>query len=291
MNANHNTRLGPPYGPDEEAWIARALAEDIGSGDVTSEALVPADATASARILARDPCVAAGLPLARRIFERLDRRVQVEENASDGYSLKPDETLLRIAGRARALLTAERTVLNVLQRLSGIATLTRRFVDRAAGRAQILDTRKTTPGLRRLEKYAVRCGGGINHRMGLYDRLLIKDNHRAFWTRGNTASLADAVRDARAFRPGLPVEIEVENEEELLDALAGKPDWVLLDNMTPDRIRHCVQICAGRARLEVSGGITLDTIDAIADTGIDAISVGALTHSAPAVDLSMEFQA
>ncbi len=282
--------IEPPVGPDIEAWIDRVLTEDIGSGDVTSDALVPAEASAAARIVAREPCVIAGLPIASRIFERLDRRTQIEPYFADGDSVLGGNDLLRLTGRARSLLTAERTALNVFQRLCGIATLTRRFVDRAAGRVEIRDTRKTTPGLRRLEKYAVRCGGGVNHRAGLYDRFLIKDNHRVFWARSAQASLALAVQEARAHRPDLEVVIEVETEGELEEALGGRPDWVLLDNMEPNQLRRCVALCAGRARLEASGCVTLDRLDAIADTGVDAVSVGALTHSAPAIDLSLEFE-
>ena len=188
------------------------------------------------------------------------------------------------------MLRAERVGLNLVQRLSGIATLTARYVEAVAGtNARVVDTRKTTPGLRALEKQAVRCGGGANHRFGLFDRVLIKDNHRAFWGGGERRPLADAVRAARAKYPRLLVEIEVESEADLRDALAARPDWVLLDNMPPALLRRCARLCRGVCHTEASGGITLDTVARVAATGVDAISVGALTHSAPAVDLSMEF--
>jgi nicotinate-nucleotide pyrophosphorylase (carboxylating) len=187
------------------------------------------------------------------------------------------------------VLAGERTALNFLQRLSGIATLTRRFVDAVREQGTtILDTRKTTPGYRWLEKYAVRCGGGSNHRAGLYDRVLIKDNHRRFWNEHEAGRLDLAVRAARRRFPDVPVEIEVESPEELACALRGEPDWVLLDNMSPELLGECVRVCAGRARLEASGGITLANVRDVARTGVDAVSLGCLTHSAPAADLSLE---
>ena len=288
MHAQHPSP--PTFPADFDAWLDRVLAEDIGAGDATTEALVPPGAAAAARIVARTPCIVAGIPIARRLFARLDPEVRFTAGRSDGDAAGAGETVLRIEGHARAILTGERTALNLLQRLGGIATLTRRFVETAGPGVQVLDTRKTTPGLRWMEKYAVRCGGGANHRAGLYDRILIKDNHRAFWTRGDAVPLADAVRAARARHPGLPIEIEVESEAELDDALEGGPDWVLLDNMPTDRLRRCVVRTAGHARLEASGGVTLETVATIAATGVDAVSVGALTHSAPSVDLSLEFE-
>ena len=196
---------------------------------------------------------------------------------------------MTIRGSARSILTAERTALNFLQRMSGIATLTSVFVDKARRHGvMILDTRKTTPTLRILEKYAVLCGGGRNHRFGLFDRFLIKDNHRRLWGHGQAARLGDAVHQARKRFPGLPVEVEVESEAELRSALDGKPEWILLDNMAPARLRCCVKICAGRSRLEASGGINLRNISRVAATGVDAVSLGCLTHSAPAADLSLE---
>ena len=193
---------------------------------------------------------------------------------------------MRITGKARAILAGERTALNFLQRLTGIATLTARFVEQVKPHAtRILDTRKTTPTWRTLEKYAVRCGGGTNHRMGLYDQVLIKDNHRRLW---GARDLAEAVHMARRRCPGVPVEVEVETEAELERALAARPDWILLDNMTLRRLRRCVRLCRGRCPLEASGGITLANVKAVAAAGVQAISLGCLTHSAPAADLSLE---
>ena len=199
--------------------------------------------------------------------------------------------MMTISGPAASILIAERTALNFMQRMTGIATMTAGFVARTKRfGVAILDTRKSTPGLRLLEKYAVLCGGGRNHRMGLYDKVLIKDNHRALWNRAHAGNLGEAVRVARGKNPGLEVEIEVEDERELVSALAGRPEWILLDNMTPGAIRRCVKLCAGRSRLEASGGITSANVAAVAATGVDAISLGCLTHSAPAADLSLEFE-
>ncbi len=277
--------------PEVVEGIRRALEEDIGQGDVTTRALVPEGQMGRAEIISRDSCVPAGLDVARAVFLAVDARLVCETLAADGQAVAPGAVLLRVTGPLGAILTAERTALNYLQRLSGIATRTRRFVDLVRPfKTRILDTRKTTPGLRRLEKYAVACGGGTNHRMGLYDMVLIKDNHRALLRRAGIATLAAAVETARRLTPGVPVEIEVENETELADALNGKPDWVLLDNMPPDRLRRCVALCAGRCPLEASGGVTLENVAAIAATGVDAISIGGLTHSATAVDLSLELR-
>ena len=278
-------------GREEIARLVRmALAEDVGSGDATTRALVPAAARAKAVIVARHPCVVCGIAVAREVFRQADARIRCRAKIRDGAPATAGDVLLALDGPARALLTAERTALNFMQRMSGIATLTRRFVDRARRRGvRILDTRKTTPGLRILEKYAVKCGGGTNHRNGLFDRVLIKDNHRAFWAGGRRRPLADAVRAARAKYPRLLVEIEVESEAELRDALRARPDWVLLDNMPPALLRRCARLCSGVCKTEASGGVTLETVTRMAATGVHAISVGALTHSAPAVDLSMEF--
>jgi nicotinate-nucleotide pyrophosphorylase (carboxylating) len=274
-----------------ETLIGLALAEDLGeAGDTTSIALVSDTARARAHILARQACVVAGAEVARRVFERVDPALVCRAQIADGNEAAAGAVLMEIEGPARSLLTAERTALNFMQRLTGIATQTRRFVERTARYGvQILDTRKTTPGLRALEKYAVRCGGGTNHRFGLFDRVLIKDNHRAFWAGREKRSLADAVRAARARYPALAVEIEVESEAELRDALAAKPEWILLDNMTPEAMRRCVEIVGGACQTEASGGVTLDTVEAMAATGVNAISVGALTHSVRAADLSLEF--
>jgi nicotinate-nucleotide pyrophosphorylase (carboxylating) len=204
-------------------------------------------------------------------------------------AVRPDQVLMTIEGPIRGILTGERTALNFMQRMTGIASRTREFVDlvRPFG-TRILDTRKTTPTLRILEKYAVTCGGGTNHRMGLYDMVLIKDNHRRLWQAAGIPNLQGAVAAARAKFPGIPVEVEVESEAELQDALRAAPEWIMLDNMSPDRMKACVAVCAKRCKLEASGGVSLTTVAAIAATGVDAISIGGLTHSAPAADLSLE---
>ena len=269
--------------------VREAVREDVGAGDVTTEALVPAGAEVSAVIVARQELVVCGSRIAEAVFHEVDAGVQCDFIVSDGQQAAAGAHAMRITGRAGPILTGERTALNFMQRLSGTATLTRAFVEAVSGTGvRILDTRKTTPCLRILEKYAVRCGGGENHRMGLYDRVLIKDNHRRFWSGGETLRLDAAVVEARARAEGLPVEVEVENEEELENALAASPDWILLDNMGPDRLRRCVALCRGRAKLEASGGITLENVRDVAATGVDAISLGCLTHSAAAVDLSLE---
>ncbi len=269
--------------------IRQALAEDVGRGDATTLALVPARARARAVIVARESLVVCGQTVAQEVFRAVNPRLRYRALVRDGATAARGARIARIEGPARALLTGERTALNFLQQLSGVATLTSRFVKRAGSSVRVLDTRKTTPGLRLLEKYAVRCGGGTNHRIGLYDRILIKDNHRAFWSGQRGASLADAIRAARRKYPRLIIEVEVDSAAELRDALDARPDWVLLDNMSPSLLRECVRINRGRARLEASGGVTLNTIARIAATGVDAVSVGALTHSAPACDLSLEF--
>ncbi len=275
--------------PDVRDLIRRALAEDVGPADVTTLALVDAGAVVRAVIEARQPCVVAGAGVAAAVFGALDPRVRCTVVRGDGAAAAAGDTLLELCGSARAILTGERTALNLLQRLSGVATLTRRFVDSVAAYGTlILDTRKTTPGLRRLEKYAVRCGGGTNHRMGLYDRALIKDNHRQLWRAGEASRLDLAVSACRRAFPGLEVEVEVETEAELRCALRASPEWVLLDNQTPEELRRLVPLCKGISRVEASGGITLANVEAVAATGVDAISLGCLTHSAPAVDLSLE---
>jgi nicotinate-nucleotide pyrophosphorylase (carboxylating) len=277
--------------PAVERLIRAALEEDIGSGDVTTLALVSRDAVGEGRIVAREPCVLAGMEIAAEVFRRVDTALTVEPVCADGSPLLAGMAAARVRGPAGPMLTAERTALNVLQRLSGIATLTRRFVERVAGtQAVILDTRKTTPGWRVLEKYAVRCGGGRNHRMGLYDRALVKDNHRALFRRGQTPRLDEAVAAVRARFPDVPIEVEIETEAEFDSALADGPDWILLDNMDPERLRDFVRRAGGRVKLEASGGITLQNVAAVAASGVQAISLGCLTHSAPAVDLSLEME-
>jgi nicotinate-nucleotide pyrophosphorylase (carboxylating) len=274
-----------------------ALVEDLGSaGDITSRALVDEHLQGSAQFVARQRGVAAGLEAARILMTRVDATVAWDWNCSDGAIVEPGVRLGRATGRLRALLAGERTALNFVQRLSGIATLTRRFVEAISGLpCEIYDTRKTTPGWRVLEKYAVRAGGGRNHRMGLHDAVLIKDNHLVAWRlRGRDQSLADAVRVARSVVPnGTVIELEVDSIAQLEEATAGEPDIVLLDNMSPEQLRAAVKLRNARLPklvLEASGGVTLDTVRSIAETGIDRISVGALTHSAPALDIALDFE-
>ena len=267
------------------------MAEDIGSGDVTTLATVPEMAQAKAIVRAREPLVVAGLALAEAAFRTLAPDVQVTHATQDAKRVNGGKPLLEIAGPARALLSAERVALNFLQRLCGIATLTAQFVDAIRGtRAQILDTRKTTPGWRRLEKYAVACGGGRNHRLGLFDMMLIKDNHLAALRNESPNAIAAAVQRARAKYPSLKVEVEADTLEQVEQAVATGADIVLLDNMNLVQLRLAVQKTKGHALTEASGGVTLAGVRAIADTGVDFISVGALTHSARAVDIGLDFE-
>jgi nicotinate-nucleotide pyrophosphorylase (carboxylating) len=271
--------------------VDRALAEDVGSGDVTTLATIPETATATALLRARQPLVLAGLGLAEQAFRTLDPAVQFERPARDGDPLPAGATALIIRGNARALLTAERVALNFVQRLSGIATLTARYVKEISGTgARVLDTRKTTPGLRALEKFAVRCGGGQNHRFGLHDMVLIKDNHLAALRRAQPNPVAAAIQRARAQYPKLKVEAEADTLEQALQAAEAGADFILLDNMPPALLREAVSRIAGRSKTEASGGVRLETIRTIAETGVDFISVGALTHSATAVDLGLDFE-
>jgi nicotinate-nucleotide pyrophosphorylase (carboxylating) len=265
--------------------VRRALAEDLGWGDLTTDATVPAAARARGVILAKAPCVLAGLEVAIEAFRQLDPAVSVRRFLADGTACGAGEGVAEVAGFAGPLLTAERTALNFLQRLSGIATLTRRFVEAAGGRLTVLDTRKTTPGLRVLEKYAVRAGGGTNHRMALDTAILIKDNHVRL-----AGGIAEALRRTRAADPDVPIEIEVQSLAELDQALAAGAPHVLLDNLSLEEITEAVRRCTGRATTEISGGVTLDRMPALAATGADYVSVGALTHSAPAADLSLEVE-
>jgi nicotinate-nucleotide pyrophosphorylase (carboxylating) len=267
---------------DLDAIVRRALDEDVGSGDVTTRATVPADARARARITQKQPGVVFGLDAAEATFRALDPGVRVERLAPEG-EWRDGGPVLDVGGRAAALLTAERTALNFLQRLSGVATLTARYVAAVEGTgARVLDTRKTTPGLRALEKAAVAAGGGTNHRAGLYDAILIKENHAAM-----AGGVAAAVEVARAIAPGVPLEVECRSVEEVEEALAAGAPRLLLDNMDPAALRAVVARVDGRAELEASGGVTLETIREIARTGVQFVSVGALTHSAPALDLSL----
>jgi nicotinate-nucleotide pyrophosphorylase (carboxylating) len=263
--------------------VRRALEEDVGSGDITSNATIPTDARGRGVFLAKSDCVVAGLDVAHETFRQVDARVQWTPRRHDGDRCRAGDELAEIAGPARALLAGERIALNFLQRLSGIATLSRRFVDATEGRITILDTRKTTPTLRALEKYAVAAGGATNHRMGLFDAVLIKDNHVRL------AGLAQAVAAARTAWAG-PIEVEAQSLEEVDAALSAGAEIILADNMTTDEIRETVRRARGRAKVEVSGGVTLERIPELAGTGADWVSVGALTHSAPAVDISFEIE-
>lgn len=270
--------------------IRAALAEDVGSGDVTTLATVPADAVAAAVMVAREPLVACGLLVAEAVFKELSTELKIERAVKDGDHLSKGQPLLMVQGPARAILTGERLALNFVQRLSGVATLTSRYVAAVAGTsAQILDTRKTTPGLRRLEKYAVQCGGGVNFRIGLFDQVLIKDNHLAALRNEPPNAIAAAVRRARSQFPKLLVEVEADTLEQAEQACVAGADIILLDNMKPDELRAAVKLIAGRAKTEASGGVNLSTVRAIAETGVNYISVGALTHSAPAVDIALDF--
>ncbi|MGB7749377.1 MAG: carboxylating nicotinate-nucleotide diphosphorylase [Verrucomicrobiia bacterium] len=271
--------------------VQAALAEDIGSGDVTTLATVPATATAKAVLRAREPLVVAGLDFAEAAFRELSTAVKIGRLAKDGRRVKAGASLLNLSGPARAILSAERVALNFVQRLSGIATLTAQFVDAVKGTpAQILDTRKTTPGWRRFEKHAVACGGGKNHRFGLDDMVLIKDNHLAALRDAQPNAIAAAVRRAREKYPRLKIEVEADTLEQAGQAADAGADIILLDNMSPAQLRLAVQKIKGRAMTEASGGVTLKTVRAMAKTSVDFISVGALTHSAPAVDMGLDFE-
>lgn len=264
--------------------IELAVAEDIGSGDATSQAVLAPDTALQAYIVAKAAGVIAGLPIAEAVFTRVDPTIRFHPLRSDGDPVAPGDIVADLAGRAWGVLAAERTALNFLQHLSGIATLTRAFVNAVAGsHTIILDTRKTHPGYRLLEKYAVRMGGGQNHRLGLYDMVLIKDNHIEA-----AGSITTAVQRARAAHPDLPLEVEVKNLDELREALELPVDRIMLDNFDLEAIRAAVRIAAGRVPLEVSGGVSLERVAELAATGVDYISVGMLTHSAPALDISME---
>ncbi|TAN57465.1 MAG: carboxylating nicotinate-nucleotide diphosphorylase, partial [Magnetospirillum sp.] len=274
-----------PPGLDEvtvRRVIETALAEDVGAGDVTSQAVIPESTRFSGIMAAREPMVLAGLSLAERVFLMVEPACVFTPMAKDGDRLSPGTTIARIEGRARGLLTAERTALNLLQHLSGIATLTRRYADAIEGTGAILlDTRKTIPGLRQMAKYASRMGGARNHRLGLYDAVLIKDNHVAV-----CGSVLEAVRRAKSAQ-SLPVEAECDTLPQVQEALDAGADKILLDNMAPDVLRQAVALVNGRVPLEASGGVTQDTIRAIAETGVNFISVGRLTQSAPAADIGL----
>jgi nicotinate-nucleotide pyrophosphorylase (carboxylating) len=271
--------------------VQLALAEDIGSGDATTLATVPEAASAKAVMKSREPLVAAGLLFAEAAFRELSPAIQINCVATDGQALQDGQVLLEIAGPARAILTDERTALNFVQRLSGVATLTAQFVEAVRGtNTKILDTRKTTPGWRHFEKYAVTCGGGKNLRHGLHDMVLIKDNHLAALRHESPNAIAAAVSRARDRYPKLKVEVEADTLEQVDQAVAAGADFILLDNMNLIQLRLAVEKVKGRAQTEASGGVNLASVRAIAETGVDFISVGALTHSARAVDIGLDFE-
>jgi nicotinate-nucleotide pyrophosphorylase (carboxylating) len=304
VNPEHRCRSCPPAAPAEGAAYTRfrfpltatqlalrvhdALLEDRAFEDVTTIATVQSDRRARARLVARQPGVVCGVPFAISAFQALDDKCVIRIEAEDGMWVEKGDTVLFISGHARGMLSAERVALNFLQRMSGIASLTARFVQAVRGtNAQILDTRKTTPGWRSLEKYAIRCGGGTNHRLDLASAVLIKDNH-LMAVQGDVALAIRRCRDLA--ERDATVEIECENAEQVRRAVDAGADIILLDNMPLDLLRECAQIAAGRALLEASGGVTLDSVRAIAETGVDCISIGALTHSPPALNLALDFE-
>jgi nicotinate-nucleotide pyrophosphorylase (carboxylating) len=276
----------PPLDPDlYRDIVRRALEEDVRDGDITTEATVAPALMARGVLLLKADCVVAGLEVAFEVFRQVDPAVRCAARQRDGQACPAGTAVAEMTGTARALLIGERTALNFLQRLCGIATRARRFVDAAGGRIIILDTRKTTPTLRVLEKYAVRAGGATNHRVGLYDAILIKDNHIRL-----AGGVRAAVARSRAHRPGLPVEVEAETLAQVEEALAAGAETILVDNMSTERIRDAVALARHRAKIEISGGVTLERIPELAATGADSVSVGALTHSAPAIDISFEIE-
>lgn len=273
---------------DPEAYraiVRDALREDVGERDETTAAAVDPALMACGRFLAKGHCVVAGLDIALSVFRELDANVNMSPQKFDGDVCQSGDGIAEVRGQARALLTGERTALNLLQRLSGIATMTRSFVDASGGRITILDTRKTTPLLRALEKYAVRVGGGTNHRFGLFDAFLIKDNHVRL-----AGGVAAAIDRARHHHPDWPIEVEAQTLEEVDEALTAGAQSILLDNMSTADIAAAVRRCRGRSKTEISGGVTLDRLPELAATGADSVSIGALTHSAPAVDISFEIE-
>lgn len=280
-----DTRFAPLPLEAYQALVRAALAEDIGRGDVTTAATVEPDQRGTAVLLAKSPCVLAGLDLFCEAFRQCDPAVDIRRLRCDGDRVEPGTVVVELRGRAAALLTAERTALNFIQRMTGTATLARQFTDVAGGRITVLDTRKTTPLLRDLEKYAVRAGGATNHRMRLDDGVLIKDNHVRL-----AGGVEAAVSRMRAAQPGMPIEVEAQSLAQVDDALRAGADIVLLDNLSTPDIVEAVRRCAGRAKTEISGGVTLDRLPELAATGADYVSVGALTHSAPAADLSLEIE-
>lgn len=270
--------------------ICEAFREDLAEdGDATTRALVPPDALVRGCIVSRGSYVVSGVDVVKMAFREVDHGIHCDVKVPDGSRVAAGDNIIFIEGKAQGILTAERTALNFMQRMTGIATMTSAFVEKASPYGvRILDTRKTTPGLRMLEKYAVLCGGGSNHRMGLFDMIMIKDNHRRLWSIEHADDLGLAVETVRERCPDLPIEVEVETLDELRSALGSRPDWVLLDNMAPELMRECVKICNGACSIEASGGITLDNVEDAARAGVDAISLGCLTHSFSSADLSLE---
>ena len=294
MPFRHSTEFSsnaqPPHAMDllacVEENVSAALREDVGSGDITAE-LIAAEAWSQARVITREPAVLCGVPWFDEVYRQVNEHVTVAWHVCDGDSLQTDQEICRLDGPTRALLTGERVALNFLQTLSGTATVVRQYVDLVAGtHAKLLDTRKTIPGLRCAQKYAVRCGGGTNHRMGLHDGVLIKENHIA-----GCGSITAAVRASHRLNPGKPVEVEVENIDQLVEAIEAGSDSALLDNFTLDMMFEAVTVNAGRIKLEASGGVDRESIRAIAETGVDYISVGSLTKHVRAIDLSMRIVA
>jgi nicotinate-nucleotide pyrophosphorylase (carboxylating) len=273
------------------AAVKAALAEDIGSGDATTLATVPPNLTARAVVRAREPLVVAGTKFVEVAFRELSKKVKIQKVLRDGRHAKAGDVLLKISGPARPILTAERVALNFIQRLSGVATLTSKFVTAVHSTGtQILDTRKTTPGWRRFEKYAVACGGGTNYRIGLFDMVLIKDNHLAALRNAKPNAIAAAISRARKKYPRLKIEVEADTLSQVRQALDAGAEIILLDNMSLSQLRQAVKMAKGNAKTEASGGVNLQTVRAIAQTGVDFISVGALTHSARAVDIALDFE-
>jgi len=287
MTARAPILIEPPEPAIIREAAVRALGEDRGPSDITTLACVKFDTQARARIFAKEACTLAGLPVAEQVFREEDAGLVLTAPVPDGAALEVGDTVLEISGAASSILTAERCALNFLQQLSGVATQTRRFVDAVAGtKCKILDTRKTFPGLRALQKYAVRCGGGFNHRFGLYDRFLVKDNHLALMADSNRR--AEAIRAARALDAEALLEVEVDRIEQIPEILALGVDMLLLDNMSLDEMRAAVALIAGRVPTEASGNMTLARVHDVAGTGVDFISVGALTHSVRSIDFSLE---
>ncbi|MDP8248304.1 MAG: carboxylating nicotinate-nucleotide diphosphorylase [Candidatus Tritonobacter lacicola] len=271
--------------------VAISLKEDAVSEDITTDSVVDENCEAIGEIETGRKGVLAGLDVAAEVFRQVDETLAVEKPAGDGEQVMPGRVVMRVEGRASSILKGERVALNLLSHLSGVATLTARFVEKAAApNVDILDTRKTTPGLRLLEKYAVRMGGGVNHRLDLSDRILIKDNHLALQDGGRRERMGRAVSAAREKYPGVTIEVEAQDLDDVVDALEAGADIIMLDNMSPGELARAVEIVGGRARTEASGGVDLESVEKIAASGVDSMSIGALTHSAPALDFSMEIR-